>query len=130
MKTTEIYDILLRTIQNLVNKEFNPVFESYSPAETQLYLPEEIGCYIDFASRNKMPVGVILGERALETLYSEEFIRKDVNRQFNDEPEGDMFLSAAEDRLDDELADYARRCRNEFMDCGLSDDNRLSLCRI
>lgn len=77
----------LRAIQNLVNNNFSAVFAAYSSVEIDLDLYDEICEYIKFAEGNKMLFGVSFGKKALSVLASEDFIRQDIDRQFEEEDE-------------------------------------------
>lgn len=85
MKTNEFFTTTLRTIQNLVNNNFSAVFDNYSSVEIELDLCDDICEYIKFATENKMLFGVYFAEQALNVLASEDFIRQDIDRQFDAE---------------------------------------------
>lgn len=83
MKTETFYNSTLNAITNLVNNNFKAVFDTHSSIEIELDLEDDIRDFINYAAENKMPIGVILGEQALKVLSSSEFIREDIDRQFD-----------------------------------------------
>lgn len=93
MKTLNYYNSTLRTIQNLVNNKFNAVFNAHSSIEIELDLEDDIREFIKYAAENKLLIGVILAEKALEVLTSDDFIRADIDRQFEAEDDDDLYYS-------------------------------------
>lgn len=104
MKTNEFFATTQRNIQNLVNNNFSAVFDNYSSTEIELDLYDDIVEYIKFATENKMLFGVYFAEQALNVLASEDFIRQDIDRQFDAEECGLDEILASEQEKAEELA--------------------------
>lgn len=85
MENLHYFETTMNAVQNLVDNNFFAVFNDYSSVEIGLYLYEDICEYIKFATENKMLFGVYFAEQALKVLVSEDFIRQDIKRQFEDE---------------------------------------------
>lgn len=84
MRTENFYNSTLNAITNLVNNNFKAVFDTHSSIEIELDLEDDIREFIKYAAENKLLIGVILGEKALEVLKSDDFIQEDLDRQFDD----------------------------------------------
>lgn len=108
MKTKNFFETTLRTIQNLVNNNFNAVFETYSSIEIELDLEDEIREFIKYAAENKLLIGIILGEKALEILTSDDFIRADMDRQFDDNES--RLYDGPYDEEDDDIFGMPAKC--------------------
>lgn len=91
MKTIELFETTMQVIRNLITNNFSEVFRVYAPFVIEHELDYDIEEYIKFAAANKMPLGVTLAEKAMKIIYSSEFIRADIDRQFPEEDYDDEY---------------------------------------
>lgn len=119
MENLHYFEKIMNAVQNLVDYNFSAVFNDYSSVEIGLYLHEDIYEYIKFATENKMLFGVYFAEQALNVLASEDFIRQEIKRQFEDEIGSLIEFLPIEQEKAEELA-WEDRYYSKFAHANLS----------
>lgn len=117
-------------IKNLSEKNFEAIYASGLLTEM---LRADVEEFLTLAKDLDNRYEVAIAKEALENFSEYEAYADALGDNILnniEEDEEDPFLAELEKRHDDQLQDYARQCRSEFMRKNLSGGDELTICHI